>query len=442
MKKFMVSVVITILLFSLASPYQQTYTEASELEVDINLKDQLKSLTDVSEVEAVISYAGNPTTDQLSYLNGFGLSVKTFSELPIVGVKGTKLQIENLLNSGLDALSIYENKNLEYFLRDSRKLIGTERVWAELGYTGKGTTVAVIDSGIDATHPDLPLGTKVVQNVKLLVGVGIFGSQATYLENVANTDTSSGHGTHVAGTIAGLGTASNGLYRGVAPEAQLVGIGAGEGLNILWALEGFNYVIKNKEAYGIDVINNSWGTTGDYSPNNPINIASKKAYEKGMVVVFAAGNSGPKDNTLNPYSAAPWVISVAAGTKDKKLANFSSRGISGHEVIHPDITAPGENIIATKSSTGLVMNSLGSIKDVSYIAPKHLPFYTTSSGTSMAAPHIAGVVALMREASPGLQPDLVLTILQETADPMSSYKYHEVGSGYVNAYEAVKNAGK
>jgi serine protease AprX len=441
MKKLLTNLFITILVLGLVFPLQPTTTEAANLEIDRNLTNILQSLSDSTEVEAVISYENHPTTDQLTQLKSFGLELKTFSQLPIVGVKGTSLQIKSLLDNGLYALSIYANKDLDYFLRDSRELIGVESVWSDLGYTGKGTTVAVIDSGIDATHPDLPFGSKVVQNVKMLVGEGIFGDDATYLENVENTDTSSGHGTHVAGTIAGLGTASDGLYKGVAPDAKLVGLGTGEGLNILWALEGFNYVLEHQEAYGIDVISNSWGTTGEYSPNNPINVASKKAHDNGMVVTFAAGNAGPDDNTLNPYSAAPWVISVAAGTKDKQLADFSSRGVAGDEFLHPDITAPGVNIVATKSSTGLVMNSLGTIKDSSYIAPEHLPYYTTASGTSMATPHISGVVALMREATPDLHPDIVLDILEKTADSMS-YEYHEVGAGYVNAFEAVKQAEK
>jgi serine protease AprX len=440
MKKFLSSLLMAVLVLGLLSPFQPSSTSAASLEVDANLRSLLNGLEDFSEVEAVISYETIPSEDQLSFLTSFGLDVKTFSELPIVGVKGTKLQIESLLDNGLDALSIYENKDLDYFLRDSRQLIGAESVWNDLGYTGKGTTVAVIDSGIDATHPDLPFGSKVVQNVKMLVGASIFGSEDTYLEDVLNTDTSSGHGTHVAGTIAGLGTASDGLYKGVAPDAQLVGLGAGEGLSILWALEGFNYVIEHQVEYGIDVISNSWGTSGDYSPNNPINVASKIAHDNGMVVVFAAGNAGPDDNTLNPYSAAPWVISVAAGTKDKQLANFSSRGIPGDEFVHPDITAPGVDIVSTKSSTGVVINALGSITDATYIAPEHLPYYTTASGTSMATPHISGVVALMREATPDLHPDIVLDILEKTADAMSSYQYHEVGAGYVNAYEAVKQA--
>ncbi|TKD72675.1 peptidase S8 [Pseudalkalibacillus hwajinpoensis] len=417
-------------------------TQASSLEIDSTLNNILNKVTGWTEVEAILTYDAKPTVEELDLLKSLGLSLKTFSELPVVGITGTALEIDSLLNSNTNAVSIYKNKKLDYFMKDSRKLIGVEKVWNDLGYTGKDTTVAVIDSGIDGTHQDLPFGSKVIQNVKMLVGSSIFGGQDIYLENVPNTDTSSGHGTHVAGTIAGLGEASEGLYKGVAPDAKLVGIGAGEGLNILWALEGFNYLIEHQEEYGIDIISNSWGSNGEYSPNDPINVASKIAHDKGMTVTFAAGNSGPDDNTLNPYSAAPWVISVAAGTKDKQLADFSSRGVAGDELLHPDITAPGVDIVATKSSTGVVMNTLGTTKDVNYIAPEYLPYYTTSSGTSMATPHISGVLALMEEANPNLQPDAALSTLENTAETMSGYEYHEVGAGYVDAYKAVQQAGQ
>jgi serine protease AprX len=442
MNKFLTLCLALLLAAAVFFPQQQAKA-LSLLEVDKELTDVLNDVTSDALVEAVITYETMPGATQLAALQTLGLETKTFKNLPMVAVKGTKLELTTLLNSGLDAVSIYYNKDLNYLMRDSRKLIGAERVWGELGYTGKGVTVAVIDSGIDATHADLPFGEeKVVQNVKFLVGSDIFSEDATYLENVVNTDTSSGHGTHVAGTIAGLGTSSDGLYTGIAPDAKLVGLGTGEGINILWSLEAFDYVLEHQEEYGINVISNSWGSTGEYSPNDPINVASKKAHDAGMVVTFAAGNEGPDDNTLNPYSAAPWVISVAAGTKDKQLADFSSRGVEGDEFLHPDITAPGVDIVSTKSSTGLVMNSLGTTTDATYIAPEHLPYYTTASGTSMATPHISGVAALMLEAKPGLHPDLVREIMESTADPMEGYKLHEVGAGYVNAYEAVKQAEK
>lgn len=443
MKSVVKFCVALLILFSFGSSFLHTSKiNAATLEVGSKLKEVLSTEASGYIVEAVITYQEMPSESELDHLKNLGLTTKTYSKLPMVAITGTNSQVKDLLDGDLNALSIYYNKKLDYFMKDSRKLVGAERVWNDLGYTGKGTTVAVVDSGIDATHQDLPYGDKVIQNVKFLVGESIFGEESLYLEDVLNTDTSSGHGTHVAGTIAGNGTASDGLYAGIAPDAKLVGLGTGEGLNILWSLEAFNYVLEHHEEYEIDVVSNSWGTTGDYSPNNPINVASKKLHDAGMVVTFAAGNEGPENNTLNPYSAAPWVISVAAGTKDKQLADFSSRGIPGDEFVHPDITAPGVDIVSTKSSTGLVMNTLGTTTDVNYIEEQYLPYYTTSSGTSMATPHISGIVSLMKEAQPDLHPDAVLDIMEKTAEPMSGYELHEVGKGYVDAYAAVEQASK
>ncbi|PLR85783.1 S8 family serine peptidase [Bacillus sp. V33-4] len=433
-----ICVLLTGLIFS--SLFSQPKASLSLTEIDPTLQELLENPKSSAPIEAIITYKKMPALTDLQLLQTLGFQTKVFDNLPMVAVKGNASLVNKLINTAENSiLSIYANKTLQYLLRDSRALIGAEAVWNDLGYTGKGVTVAVIDSGIDATHQDLKFGDKVIQNVKFAVG-DLFGNKPVYNENLSNTDTSSGHGTHVAGTIAGSGTASDGLYKGVAPDAKLVGLGVGDVLNILWSLEAFDYAIENQEKYGIDVISNSWGTTGEYSANDPINVATKKAHDAGMTVVFAAGNEGPDDNTLNPYSAAPWVISVAAGTKDKQLADFSSRGIAGDQVIHPDITAPGVDIVATRTKTGIVMNALGTVTDINYIDQQHLPYYTTSSGTSMATPHISGVIALMEEAQPSLTPDMALDLLTQTADPMPGYQLHEVGAGYVNAYKAVEKA--
>ncbi|MCK9910711.1 S8 family serine peptidase, partial [Microbacteriaceae bacterium K1510] len=227
----------------------------------------------------------------------------------------------------------------------------------------------------------------------------------TYTENVPNTDTNSGHGTHVAGTVGATGAMSNGKYEGVAPGASLVGYGSGGALFILDALGGFDYSLTHQSQYGIRVITNSWGSSGDFDPENPINIASKHAYDRGIVVTFAAGNEGPGEDTLNPYAKAPWVISVAAGDKQGKLADFSSRGTKGKKGTFtidgetwtwedsPTITAPGVDVISTRVLAPV--SSLGAEDDAKYIEPAYLPYYTTMSGTSMATPHAAGIVALM-----------------------------------------------
>lgn len=145
-----------------------------------------------------------PTAIDLLLVQATGVATLPFRVLPMVGVRGTPSQILSLFTlPGLS--SIYYNQRLEDLLDESVPLIGADRLWRELGYTGAGVTIAIIDSGIDATHPDLPFGDKVIQNVK--VGPDLFGTGPIVLENFANTDTTSGHGTHVASTAAGTGAA-------------------------------------------------------------------------------------------------------------------------------------------------------------------------------------------------------------------------------------------
>jgi len=403
------------------------------VEIDPTLQQRLATVTPDQPVEAVLTFSRYPSTIDLFLVAATGVQTLPFRMLPMVGVRGIPAQIQSLFTlPGLK--SIYDNRQLQYFLDESVPLIGADRVRTELGVTGRGVAIAVIDSGIDGMHPDLPFGPKVIQNVK--VGPDLFGSGPIVVENLTNTDTTSGHGTHVASTAAGTGAALAGKYRGVATGANLVGLGAGEALLVLTALESFDWVLSHRGQYGIRVISNSWGTTGSFSANDPINVASKMAHDAGLVVVFAAGNGGPDQNTLNPYCVASWVICVAAGLKDgKSLADFSSRGIPGDAVYHPTITAPGVHIAAARATTGIVINTFFVVDLVDLGADA--VYYAAASGTSMATPHVSGTVALLLEANPALTPDQVKSALETSATPMPGYQRYQVGAGYLNAYGAV-----
>jgi serine protease AprX len=267
----------------------------------------------------------------------------------------------------------------------------------------------------------------------------------------------------VAGIAAGSGASTYGAYRGVAPGAHLVGLSAGEGASVVYAsvLQAVDWLLENGDDYNVQVVNNSWGGTGTFDPSNPVNEAMTALHDAGVTVVFAAGNDGPTAGTLNHHSANPAVISVAAGCKlyvqdptnsksqcvdaagrESVLAGFSSRGIPGDALNHPDVTAPGVRIVSTRAFSGAVP-LLGATSDanVCNIGIQNLKNYTCMSGTSMAAPHVAGVVALMEEASGGrLTPDQALAILTSTARKLTGYALWEVGAGYVDADAAVKAA--
>ncbi len=391
--------------------------------------------------EVVITFKQPSDSTALASL---GVNFIPLRELPMAGALLTTAQVQTV-QQWISVESIYFNARLRYSNYTSGEITGGHYVHDSLGVTGAGATIAVLDSGIDANHPDLAFGAKTVQNVKLVGDLGLLGA-STFIENVSNTDTTSGHGTHVAGTVGGSGAASASdsrrpfYFAGIAPQASLIGLGAGEGLSILHALLGFEWALANQQRYSIDVITNSWGG-GDgsaFDPNNPINQASYESYRRGMVVTFAASNSGPDENTLNQYAIAPWVINVAAGTATKGLADFSSRGVAGDPNKHPDITAQGDAITSTRA-VGTAVGALGPVVDPNH--PEYTLRYHTISGTSMATPFVAGTVALLLSANPQLSPDQIEQILMQTADPMPGFAFHQVGAGYIDVREAVEVAG-
>ena len=459
MKRFMYLLFALLLIFPVFAVPQG---KASTLAVIDPLLS--KALDTASSLEVIITFKGDgaPTSSQLSLLKTLGIETGiSMKSLPIAGVIATKAQIEKLA-ANPEVQSIYMNRKLTYFNADATAITGVDKARTDdsfrkanggLPVSGKGIGVVVNDSGVDGTHKDHEFGKNLVQNVMGSTNLNALAPgllPITYQENVPNTDTNSGHGTHVAGTVGGTGAMSGGKYEGAAPGADLIGYGSGAALFVLDGIGGFDYAITHQSQYNIRVITNSWGSSGDFDPNDPINIASKKAHDRGITVLFAAGNEGPGENTHNPYAKAPWVISVAAGVKDGKLADFSSRGtkgvggtftMDGKEWTwkdEPTVTAPGVDIVSTRV-IGPV-SSLAIEQDAQTIETTYLPYYTTMSGTSMATPHVAGIVALMLEANPLLSPAEVKQTLKETATNMPGYETWEVGAGYVNAYAAIDQA--
>ena len=418
--------------------------------IDLELAVKLEQLTDDSTVNCVIVYHNLPTDADLADLQRIGFTGGTrFRVLPAVIVTGTRDQIVAV--SHLPAVrSIYGNRTLQFTADPGRGTTGVDRVQhdadlinknAGLPYTGRGVTVAVLDTGVDGTHSDL--AGRVVQNVKLAdtqsIGAGF--NYPTDVENVPTTDQAYGHGTFVAGVIAGNGIRSGGAYTGVAPNAKVVGLSAGD-VNLFYVLDGFDYLLQHAGALGVRVVNCSFSAETIYDTNDPVNVATKMLTDRGVNVVVSAGNTGPGMHTLNPYAVAPWVVSVGATDFNSHLASFSSRGEFASSLFRPTLVAPGVGITSLRA-TGITQTSAEGIavnNDTQSIPAQYLPYYTTASGTSFSAPQVAGAIALMLEANPNLSPAQVRDILARTATPLPSYYAHEVGAGMLNAHAAVLEA--
>ena len=406
-------------------------------------------------------------------LSDLGLRSATLKRLPFAAVVGDAAALRRV-GSVAGVTGSWANERLEWHLNESANLIyggaASREAWYAHGYDGSGQTIAVVDSGVDGLHADLR--DRMVQNVKVVGVDGIAGINGVFRQYVecgdtpCTTDTTSGHGTHVASTAAGTGAASDGFYTGIAPGAGVVGISTGEVIAVFHALQAFDYLLANPQLH-VTAVNNSWGPSGGgrFNADHPINVATKKLYQAGISVVFSAGNAdtGGEDGSepgepegssdcapdsreecaINPYGTAPWTISVAAtrkdfdgGPGDQPLAFFSSRGdddpqqsVDGSMLINykPTLSAPGVNIRAARTATGATQFTCGASAEApSCVPPKPEaePFYFSSSGTSMAAPHVTGAIAVIQDAARTkwgrrLTPDEVKAVLVRTATPMT-----------------------
>ncbi len=325
--------------------------------------------------------------------------------------------------------------------------VGATTVREQLGYDGTGIRVAVIDSGIAPSHDDLRNGSG-AQRVDQFVD---------FVHGDTSASDDYGHGTHVAGIIAGNGFDSNGARTGIAPGARLVVLkaldGSGHG-RISDVIAAFDYVVTHNDVLNVRVINLSVGS-GVYESYNAdlLTLAAKRAVDAGIVVVAAAGNAGRNAQGSTQYGGitapgnAPWVLTVGAsshmGTVDRSddtIAAFSSRGPTAFDrTAKPDLVAPGVGIESlTDPASSLYLTRSQSLL-AGTVATSYLP-YLSMSGTSMAAPVVAGTVALMLQANPLLTPNAVKAILEYTAQPYEGHDALTQGAGFLNSRGAVDAA--
>jgi serine protease AprX len=310
-------------------------------------------------------------------------------------------------------------------------------VWSQLGLTGQGIGVAVIDSGV-ASHPDL--AGRIVAAIDF--------TTANPIVSTTPLGDPGGHGTHVAGLVAGDGSASGGAYTGVAPRANIIDIrviDANGYSNVSTLLRAMQWVLANRATYNIRVVNLSLGAAPMASYKlDPLATASEILTFANVAVVTAAGNTGPDAGTITSPGYDPYVITVGAvddnGTPlpaDDTVATFSSRGPTAFDfAAKPDLVAPGRKMVSLRSP-GSTLDGMFPERQVTALGATSADYFRLS-GTSMAAPVVAGVVALMLERNPTLNPEQVKHRLKETAVPMVSAPFSS-GSGMVDAMAAVTN---
>ena len=314
-----------------------------------------------------------------------------------------------------------------------------------MGYTGAGVGVGIIDSGVTEWHDDLTMANGQGQRMAHF---------ADFVNGYTQPYDDFGHGTHVAGIVAGNGRDMNGARTAIAPGAHIVALKALDGQGhgtISMIIAAIDYAVANKDAFNIRVLNLSLGATVTESYHtDPLTLAAKRAVDAGIVVVASAGNKGKGANGQTQYGAigspgnAPWVITVGASShngtvrrQDDTIAGFSSRGPTKYDFdAKPDLAAPGHGTVSLSDPVSLFYTAksqylLGGLLGTSY-SP-----YLTLSGTSMAAPVVAGTVALMLQANPSLTPNLVKAILQFTSQEYPGYDALTQGTGFLNTRGAV-----
>jgi serine protease AprX len=383
-----------------------------------------------ASIPRAIARAGGHVTLALPIVNGAAATVpaKAIAQLASTdGIRSISLDRPVTVQGGgtsTSSDSVYDD------------VVRADDVW-RAGSTGSGVTVALLDTGIadvgDLAGRVLPITDDVTGAV----------TACENLSGEAGCADSYGHGTFIAGLIAGSGAASNGEHTGVAPGANLVSIrvaGRDGSSDVSNVIAGIQWAVSFRDRYRIKVLNLSLGTDGTQTyRTDPLDYAVEKAWSSGIVVVVAASNRGPGPRTISKPGDDPFVVTVGAiddrgtpGLGDDELPNFSSRGPTAADgLAKPDVVAPGAHMVSLRAPGSAIDTQFPSGIDGAY---------RKGSGTSMATGVVSGAVALMLQANPTMAPDRVKYALTSTARRDASSDPSAVGAGVIDAYSAAFNA--
>ncbi|MHB2024702.1 MAG: S8 family peptidase, partial [Mycobacteriales bacterium] len=375
--------------------------------------------TGVSAVSSAVTTAGGSVLTSLPIVNGVLAQLPDTGVLAAEGLNVTPDSPVSIQMAPSTAPAAATVGPVNVFATDT----GASQLASE-GITGAGVTVAVLDTGIDAL-PDFA--------GRLIGGVDLTGAGNPFADAY-------GHGTFVAGLVAGNGASSNGEYSGEAPGANLVSIkvaGASGVCDVATVIEGIQWAIEHAAAYNIKVLNMSLGEVPP-APTalNPLDRAAEAAWNSGITVVTSAGNTGPDPGTIVAPGDDPLVITVGAlndqhtvTTSDDSVPSFSAEGPTAYDAwLKPDFIAAGRSVVslAAPGSTIFVNYPSARIGSANFIG----------SGTSFSTAITSGAVALLLQADPGLTPNQVKARLSVSAQPAPEANPLVVGHGDLNVAAA------
>ena len=337
----------------------------------------------------------------------------TCSDLPFVAIELPYKYVFDVAQEE-NVGHVFLDRQFHVCLNESVSIVKPRVEWQAIEQTyghainGSNVRIAVLDTGIDKTHPDL--------EGKVLLEKSFTGEPPT---------DGFGHGTHCASIAAGTGKASNGTFVGVAPGALLLNgkvlANSGGGWTD-WIIEGIEWAVNNSA----DVISMSLGSSNYNDGTDPLSLALDWASQNGVVCSVAAGNSGESGmGTIGSPATSRQAITVGATDKNDSVAYFSSQGFTTDWRLKPDLCAPGYRIIAARANGTTMGTPINS-------------YYTKASGTSMATPHVAGAVALILQAHPTWTPLIVKAALMGNAKTLDEEELWKQGAGRMDVCKAMK----
>jgi serine protease AprX len=372
-----------------------------------------------SAAERLVSAVGGSVTQELEIIGGFSAKVPAKS---ISLLRSLPSYVRDVTLASKVSFEGFYGHNTGVASAIYPTVVGADRAWRS-GWTGSGVGIAVIDTGINATGD---LTGKVVHSED-------FSGEGDGVDRF-------GHGTFLAGLIAGSGAASSGGVRGVAPDANLISLkiaGKDGSADITHVMAALQWAVTFKNTYNIKVINLSLGTdsTQDYRID-PFNYAVERAWRAGITVVVSASNRGPRAGTISKPADDPYVVTVGAiadrtttWTFDDVVPNFSGAGpTASNGLVKPDLAAPGGSVISTRA--------VGSTIDTDHPTARVGTSYFKGSGTSFASAIAAGSAALVLSRNDTLSPDQVKARLVDTARRGPVLDVNRIGSGVLDAYAA------